>query len=85
MANHLYKTGKFYIDDKEGSLAQLEGRFSFIYQVVSHNREHVKSGSFKNYQLANELSSREKDYFIKTFLQTRNLLFLQKARQILYT
>ena len=24
-------------------------------------------------------------YFIKTFLQTRNLLFLQKARQILYT
>lgn len=84
MANHLYKTGKFYIDDKEGSLAQLEGRFSFIYQVVSHNREHVKSGSFKNYQLANELSSREKDYcrflFYKNFLANEKPVILTEGK-----
>ncbi|HDU1212302.1 TPA: RNA-directed DNA polymerase, partial [Listeria monocytogenes] len=37
MANRLYKTGEFQIDDKNGTLNQLEGRFSFINQVQKYN------------------------------------------------
>lgn len=37
MAHSLYKTGKFMINGKEGTLNQLEGRFSFINDLVKYN------------------------------------------------
>ena len=33
MAYNLYRDGKFYIDDKEGRMTQLEGCFSFINEI----------------------------------------------------
>ena len=37
MANNLYSKGEFTIDDKQGSISQLEGRFSFIDQLERYN------------------------------------------------
>lgn len=37
MANTLYRTDKFTIDGKEGTINKLEGRFSFINDLVKYN------------------------------------------------
>lgn len=39
MAHHLYKDGKFCINDKEGSILQLEGCFSFINEIDRYNHK----------------------------------------------
>lgn len=39
MANHLYHYGKFEIDGQEGTLSQLEGRFSFIDCLDHYNNK----------------------------------------------
>ncbi|WP_314164638.1 reverse transcriptase domain-containing protein [Lachnoanaerobaculum gingivalis] len=45
MANTLYKTGKFTIDGKEGTFKKLEGRFSFINELVKYNNRLVEDRS----------------------------------------
>lgn len=57
MANELYKTGKFSINGKKGTLNQLEGRFAFINQIDKENNkilyelENLKKGKDKeNYK-----------------------------------
>ncbi|WP_195919006.1 retron Ec67 family RNA-directed DNA polymerase/endonuclease [Lactococcus lactis] len=46
MAESLYKTGKFYINDQEGDIKQLEGRFSFIDQLnFANNIQGKKDGT----------------------------------------
>lgn len=84
MANHLYRFGDFYIDGKEGTLAQLEGRFSFIYQVISHNRKRIKANSFKNESNVSELSAREKDYcrflFYKNFIANERPVIITEGK-----
>lgn len=39
MAHQLYSTGGFLINGEQGTLNQLEGRFSFIHQLDKHNNE----------------------------------------------
>lgn len=39
MANNLYKNGSFTIDGKLGNLKKLEGRFSFINDLVRYNNQ----------------------------------------------
>lgn len=62
MAYSLYTTGSFTIDDQPGTLSKLEGRFSFINDLVKYNR------------LTNEVSSKTSN----TFEYQKNLLTPKK-------
>ena len=59
MAHQLYSTGEYLIDGIQGTIAQLEGRFSFINQLDHYNNSldppEIKHGAFN-------LNGREKQY-----------------------
>lgn len=59
MAHQLYSTGKYLIDGVQGTLEQLEGRFSFIDQLDHYNNiiepKEIKHNAFN-------LNSRERQY-----------------------
>ncbi|CAN2251709.1 RNA-directed DNA polymerase / Ribonuclease H [Bacillus subtilis] len=57
MAHQLYKYGKFEINGKPATLNQLEGRFSFINQLIWYNNK--IDGEYSNF---NNLHSRELQY-----------------------
>lgn len=84
MANELYNTGSFTIDGVEGTLKQLEGRFSFIDQLDKYNNRFCKKG--KNFR---NLSSREAEYqqflFYKYFFTNELPLIVTEGKtDILY-
>lgn len=58
MAYQLYKTGSFSINDKQGSLLQLEGRFSFINEIERYNNRKNGLTQSKFYNM----SAKEKDF-----------------------
>lgn len=58
MAYHLYRSGKFYIDDKEGRITQLEGCFSFINEIDKYNNKFNGNANKKFFKF----SSREKEF-----------------------
>lgn len=58
MANSLYKTNSFVYNGVEGTLEQLEGRFSFIDQIDKYNNIFDKKKKH-NYRY---LNNRERDY-----------------------
>lgn len=64
MANQLYKKDNFQINGKDGTLAQLEGRFSFINQLDWFNNrlEYKKTNKKKNKKYISDLNAREKQY-----------------------
>ncbi len=68
MANSLYKTGEFKIQEDVGTLNQLEGRFAFINQLDWYNNkfEYINGLSKKNKKIEknyiNGMNSREKQY-----------------------
>lgn len=58
MANSQYHTGTFKIDNEEGNIKRLEGRFSFINQIDRFNRKttfkkntNILNGKEKQYQM----------------------------------
>lgn len=57
MANSLYTNGEFFIDEKAGTINQLEGMFSFIDFIDKHNNK--KYNCNKN---IHALNSREQQY-----------------------
>lgn len=58
MAHSLYKTGAYEVDGKEGTIKQLEGRFSFIDHIDKYNNECDFMGAHNSFNL----SGREKQY-----------------------
>ena len=64
MANRLYKTNAFQINGEDGTLNQLEGRFSFINQLdwMNNKIEYKKTKKKTNKKFINGLNSREKQY-----------------------
>lgn len=64
MANQLYKTNSFQINGKDGSLNQLEGRFSFINQLdwLSNKLEYRTTKKKTNKKFISGLNTREKQY-----------------------
>lgn len=79
MAYQLYKTEKFFIDGKEGTINQLEGRFSFINQLEKDNNENsLKKCGFYY------LNSREKAYqkmiFYKYFYANKKPLIVTEGK-----
>ncbi|MDE7079378.1 MAG: retron Ec67 family RNA-directed DNA polymerase/endonuclease, partial [Clostridia bacterium] len=84
MADKLYKTGEFYIDEQLGSLNQLEGRFTFIDQLSKYNNK-ISGVAPKN----NNLCGREKEYrkflFYKYFYANKKPLLVTEGKtDILY-
>lgn len=79
MAFSLYKTGKFTIDSKQGTLAQLEGRFSFIDRIIKHNNKN--DGCSHKFH---KLSGREKEIsrflFYKHFYQIDMPLIITEGK-----
>lgn len=84
MAHQLYETGSFQINGVPSTLAQLEGRFAFIYRFDLENSDHKKEK-----QPARKLTAREKQYqkflFYKTFLANDIPLIVTEGKtDILY-
>lgn len=87
MAYSLYKNGEFKIDDVEGTLHQLEGRFAYINQLDYYNN---KLDIKLNNKLNNirhdawNLNSREKQYqkflFFKYFLNNSKPLIVTEGK-----
>lgn len=79
MANSLYSTGIFQIDGNDGTINQLEGRFSFINQVLKFNNK--LEGKKRNLY---ELCSKEKEYqkfiFYKYFLANDKPLIVTEGK-----
>ncbi|MDK0694568.1 retron Ec67 family RNA-directed DNA polymerase/endonuclease [Clostridium perfringens] len=78
MANTLYRTGQFTIDNNSGTINQLEGRFSFINQIDKYNNSLIKKKDFFN------LNSREKEYqkflFYKYFFSNEKPLIVTEGK-----
>ncbi|WP_219906377.1 retron Ec67 family RNA-directed DNA polymerase/endonuclease [Staphylococcus pasteuri] len=54
MANNLYKNHEFFIDNKLGTIEQLEGRFAFINQIDKYNNKISKIKSFERNTLVHQ-------------------------------
>ena len=85
MANSLYTSGKYSIDNVEGTIEQLEGRFSFINQIDKYNNK-LETGCKHGFR---ELCSREKQYqkflFYKYFYVSKKPLIITEGKtDILY-
>lgn len=82
MAYHLYKYGEYFIEkDVQGTINQLEGRFSFINQLEWYNNKlnlNVKRPRFEN------LNGREKEYckfiFYKYFFANPKPLIVTEGK-----
>ena len=57
MAHQLYTTGSFQIDGQDGTLSQLEGRFSFISQLDKY--DNLLNGNKRNFY---KLNGNERQY-----------------------
>lgn len=90
MANSLYKTGKYNIDGKYGTINQLEGRFCFIDQLNFENNKKKGNKSVKHSVIHNtNTNRREKAYqeflFYKYFYANDKPVILTEGKtDILY-
>ena len=69
MAHTLYKTGKFTINGAEGTINQLEGRFSFINDLVKYNNRLEELNSLNHNSIVhkkNLLFTKGKNFEVKT-------------------
>jgi len=80
MAFNLYKQGDFTINDEEGSIKQLEGRFSFINQLDRYNNKLENSDRCNS----KTLNGREKQYqkflFYKYFYSNDKPLIITEGK-----
>lgn len=80
MAHNLYKQGNFKINDNDGNIKQLEGRFTFINQLDFYNNQLDKT---KNHTFR-ILNGRKKQYhkfpFYKYFFCNDKLLIVTEGK-----
>lgn len=86
MLHALYTTGEFKVDGEKGTIAQLEGRLSFIDQIEFYCNKHDISGAKHNYR---SLSGKETDYrnflFYKYFVANKQMLLITEGKtDVLY-
>lgn len=87
MADHLYKTGEFFIDEEvQGTISQLEGRFSFINQLEWYNNNLDSHNIILKFE---NLNGREREYsrfiFYKYFFANpRPLIVTEGKTDIIY-
>lgn len=82
MSHSLYKTGEFLIDGEIGTFKQLEGRYSFIYQLENYSKKIDPKNKL-------ELSNRNEDYrkllFYHCFLDNEKPLLVTEGKtDVLY-
>lgn len=88
MADNLYKHGEFKINDCDGTIKQLEGRFAFINQIDYYNNKNDyynnKNDHNKKQQKIWTLDSREKQYqkflFYKYFFANSKPLIITEGK-----
>lgn len=73
MAHQLYKTGEFFIDDEPGTLAQLEGRFSFINQLDWHNNKKMQNEKRRKFETLNSRERAYKEFLFYKYFYANNL------------
>lgn len=80
MADALYKQGTFQIDGEDGTINQLEGRFSFINQIDCYNNKNDKMQKHTFWTL----NAREKQYqkflFFKYFYANSKPLIVTEGK-----
>ena len=83
MADTLYRQGEFKINDCDGTIKQLEGRFAFINQFDRYNNKIEKSENGKN-KNARNFKGREKQYqqflFYKYFYANSKPLIVTEGK-----
>ncbi|MCQ2514590.1 MAG: retron Ec67 family RNA-directed DNA polymerase/endonuclease [Ruminococcus sp.] len=91
MAYSLYKNNSFTINNKKGTINQLNGRFAYINQIEKNqNKRMYKSTTNKKYEHNFRcLSSREEEYrkflFYKNFIATNKPIIITEGKtDILY-
>lgn len=67
MANSLYTKGEFYINGEQGTLTQLEGRFTFINEIERYNNKINGLTNKKIYDLNAKEKELQKFLFYKYF------------------
>lgn len=81
MAHSLYVNKKFFIDNKEGQIQQLEGRFAYINQIDLLNK---KENNNINKQLIINMNAREKEYkkfiFFKYLFNEGNPIIITEGK-----
>src|SRR5699024_7487999 len=71
MAHSLYNKGEFEIENKKGTINQLEGRFAFINQIdlenykLTYNKEYHNSKKHKNPKLLGEPKNKKEAKLVK--------------------
>lgn len=82
MAHHLYKTGEYSIEEGvQGTISQLEGRFSFINQLEWYNNNLDSNNKIPKFE---NLNGREREYsqfiFYKYFFANPKLLIVTEGK-----
>ena len=85
MAHSLYTTGKFYIDGEEGSITQLEGKFSFINELERYNNRIDGLTQKKFFHLSAKEKELQKFLFYKYFYANEKPIIVTEGKtDILY-
>ncbi len=85
MAYSLYTTGKFYIDGEEGSITQLEGKFSFINEIERYNNRINGLTQKKFHKLSAKEKELQKFLFYKYFYANEKPIIVTEGKtDILY-
>ena len=85
MAYSLYTTGKFYIDGEEGSITQLEGKFSFINEIERYNNRIDGLTQKKFFKLSAKEKELQKFLFYKYFYANEKPIIVTEGKtDILY-
>lgn len=88
MAHSLYKTGKFFIDGSEGTINQLEGKFSYIHHINKKSFE-IQRNNICAKKKNSEFDRRDKSFieflFYKNFYCNKKPLIITEGKtDVLY-
>ncbi len=85
MANSLYTKGELYINGEQGTLAQLEGRFTFINEIERYNNKINGLTNKKIYELNAKEKELQKFLFYKYFYaNSKPVIVTEGKTDILY-
>ena len=84
MAHSLYKNGSYNIDGEEGTINQLEGRFSFIDQLIKYNNKNDGKKNRLGTFCAREIDYQKLLYYKYFFAAVKPLLVTEGQTDITY-
>lgn len=85
MANTLYKTGSYFINENIGNIKQLEGCFSFINEIDKYNNKIQNKTEKKFFNLCSREKEFQKFLFYKYFyMNSKPLVVTEGKTDIIY-